>query len=100
MQIYYPCFPYLLTNEIHDRKGKKHLFNEQEMWYLLFSMAKAKKQNGRVLGDIRPKNIFLNEEGSIKLPNRDSWPYEKAKLEKALSNNYPYLSPEEFKSIC
>jgi hypothetical protein len=83
IQIYYPSFPYLLTNEIHDRKGRQQFFNEQEMWYLLFSMAKAKKQNEineQLMGDIRPNNIFLNEEGSIKLPNRDSWPYEKSKL--------------------
>jgi hypothetical protein len=72
------------------------------MWYLLYSIVKAKKQNedhSKVMGDIRPKNIFLNEEGSIKVPNSVTWPYENSKLAKALSNFVTYLSPEEVKSL-
>jgi serine/threonine protein kinase len=102
MQIYYPCFPYLLTQEIHDRRGRKQLFSEQELWYLLFSMSKAQRQNhpnDYIIGDIRPSNIFLNEEGSVKIANRDTWPYYKNKLEKALSNQPTYLAPEELRSI-
>lgn len=78
------------------------MFTEQELWYLLFSLIKAKRQNeesSKVLGDIRPKTIFLNEEGSVRLPNRDSWPHEKSKLEKSLSDQKTYIAPEEMKAL-
>lgn len=52
-----------------------------------------------VLGDIRPKSIFLNEEGSLRVPNRDSWPHERSKLEKSLSDQKTYLAPEEVKAL-
>lgn len=69
---------------------------------MLFSLIKAKRQNEEryvVLGDIRPKNIFLNEEGSIRVANRDSWPRERSKLEKSLSDQKTYLAPEEVKAL-
>jgi len=28
------------------------------------------------IGDVRPYNIFINEEGQIKIANLFSWPYE------------------------
>lgn len=69
---------------------------------MLFSLIKAKRQNeerSMILGDIRPKNIFLNEEGSLRVPNRDSWPQERSKLEKSLSDQKTYLAPEEVKAL-
>lgn len=69
---------------------------------MLFSLIKAKRQNEErwaVLGDIRPKSIFLNEEGSLRVPNRDSWPHERSKLEKSLSDQKTYLAPEEIKAL-
>jgi len=29
---------------------------------------------GEKLGDVRPRNVFLNEEGKIKVTNSLSWP--------------------------
>lgn len=69
---------------------------------MLFSLIKAKRQNeerSMVLGDIRPKSIFINEEGSLRVPNRDSWPHERSKLEKSLSDQKTYLAPEEVKAL-
>jgi hypothetical protein len=64
----------------------------------MFSLSKAQHQNYSVLGPLgalSPKNIFLNEEGSIKTPNSFSWPRTNAKGERALEETPPYLSPEE-----
>ena len=69
---------------------------------MLFSFVKAKRQNedsSIALGDIRPKTVFLNEEGSVRVPNRDSCPHEKSKLEKSLSDQKTYLAPEEVKAL-
>ena len=63
IQIDYENFPYLLTEEIYNRKGKKTRFSEVEVWYLLWGLSKGKtqaEQLGQRLGDIRPRNVFLN----------------------------------------
>lgn len=76
-QLDYPNYPYLLTEEIYNRRGKKSRFTEVELWFLLWGLAKARMQAhsaGEQLGDIRPRNIFLNETGDIKVANSLSWP--------------------------
>ena len=63
-QIDYQNYSYLLTEEIYNRKGKKTIFTEVELWFLLYSLSQAREQAlaiGQRLGDVRPKNIFLNE---------------------------------------
>lgn len=96
IQAYYPSFSYLLSDEIHDRKGKKRPFTEQELWYLMFSLSKAGHQNQSVLGplgSLSPNNVFLNEEGSIKVSNSISWPGPNSREDKELGEAQPYLSP-------
>lgn len=76
-QIAYDNYPYLLTEEIYNRKGKKSRFTEVEIWFLLWGLSKARIQAvevGEHLGDVRPRNIFLNEDGDIKVSNSLSWP--------------------------
>ena len=62
----FPDYPYLLTEEIESRAGKKKLFDESELWYLLFALISAKKDmkpSFSKVGDIRPHNIFVNDQG-------------------------------------
>ena len=57
----------------------KH-FEEEELWYLLYSLVSSAADFNRIdskIGDVRPYNIFINEEGQIKIANIYSWPYEK-----------------------
>lgn len=68
----------------------------------MFSLSKAQHQNNPVLGPltaISPNNIFLNDEGSIKVPNSLSWPTGNAKGDRALEETSPYLSPEEVETM-
>lgn len=43
-QLDYPNNPYLLTEEIYNRRGKKSRFTEVELWFLLWGLAKARIQ--------------------------------------------------------
>ena len=55
----------------------KH-FEEEEIWYLLSSLVSSAKDFSTIdskIGDVRPYNIFINEEGQIKIANIFTWPY-------------------------
>jgi hypothetical protein len=51
------------------------------------------------LGDVRPKNIFLNEKGSIKVANSLSWPLENTNLQKSFDKTLTYLAPEDLDKL-
>ncbi len=74
-------------------------FEEEELWYLLLSLVSCAKDFSKIdrkIGDVRPHNIFINEEGQIKIANAFSWPYEKTNFEKtAYEKTRTYISPEE-----
>lgn len=101
-QIAYDNYPYLLTEEIYNRKGKKSRFTEVEIWFLLWGLSKARIQAvevGEHLGDVRPRNIFLNEDGDIKVSNSLSWPLETSNVQKAMDKIATYLAPEDLDRI-
>lgn len=101
-QIFFQNYPYLLIEEIYNRRGLKSRFSETEIWFLLFSLAEARKQAAAVgerLGDIRPKNIFLNEVGNIKVSNSLTWPLEISNLQKSFDKVPTYLAPEDLVKI-
>ena len=50
---------------------------------------------GEMLGDVRPRNILLNEFGKIKIPTLRMWPKELNKYQKMIGNTVTYLAPEE-----
>lgn len=82
----------MLTDEIYNRKGLSKLFDESEIWYLLYTAVSAAKDFQSLkkkLGDIRPDNIFINEDGQVKLANIYSWPNEEDNYLKTLLNNEP-----------
>lgn len=80
----------------------KH-FEEEELWYLLYSLCSSARDFSRIdskIGDVRPYNIFINEEGQIKIANLHSWPNEKTNFDKtAFEKQLTYLSPEEMRLI-
>jgi hypothetical protein len=78
MQISYENFPYLFSEEIENRISMNKYFEEEELWYLLYSLVGCAKDFSKIdrkIGDIRPHSIFINEEGQIKIANAFSWPY-------------------------
>ena len=52
------------------------------------------------MGDIRPANIFLSEEGQVKIANAFSWPSEIPNYQKTILNREEtYLAPEEVEGL-
>lgn len=44
------------------------------MIYTILSAAATYHQKGLKTGDIRPDNVFINENGQVKVASTDSWP--------------------------
>ena len=80
----------MLKEEILDRRGhEKKYFEQTELWYLAFTIVEAAHifhSNGIKIGDIRPLNIFINDNGHTKVANHLSWPNEHDNYEKVLFN--------------
>ena len=51
------------------------------------------------MGDVRPINIFLNEQGNIKVINQLSWPLEPTNIQKTMDKTATYVSPEDLRRI-
>lgn len=43
------------------------------------------------IGDVRPHNIFINDQGQVKVANTYSWPRESTNFTKAFENEPTYL---------
>lgn len=74
------------------------------MWVLLYSLlscAEIFHVRKLKIGDIRPENVFMNEEGMIKVASQYSFPNESVNYEKTLMNRevVTYLAPEEVKDL-
>ena len=50
---------------------------------------------GNKVGDIRPHNVFLNQEGEAKVSSCYSWPREQTNFSKTFDNERTYLAPED-----
>ena len=52
------------------------------------------------LGDIKPENVFVNDEGEIKVANIYSWPHERPSYWKLVESEKGFhdslLAPEDF----
>ena len=79
-QIEYDNFPYVLIDEIRNRAYLQHkLFEESELWYLVYTLLAAGNdfhESGKKVGDIRPQNVFINEDGQVKVATHLTWPGE------------------------
>lgn len=99
----YPYFPHLLSELINQRQPDRQLFKESELWYVLYSITAAKRDSKgytNKLGDIKPSNIFVNDEGKIKVASIFSWPRELPSYTKLVDqgglNFNGLLAPEDF----
>lgn len=68
-------------------------------------MVRAEKyftEKGRKIGDIKPSNILLNEEGQIQIISQFSWPGLVDNFSAYLTEESEkvYLAPEEYKPPC
>ena len=91
---------YLLDMEIQNRRSQQKYYTEPDLWFMLYHMLDGVKEmeiRDIMVGDIRPKNILLNANGTIKMINRMSWPGEESGLTKVLNQTGDkcYLAPEE-----
>ena len=73
------------------------------MWYLLFSLVTSahyfSKMNKKV-GDIRPKNVFINYAGQVKVSTIYSWPNEATNVDKtSIDKVVTFLAPEEMEEL-
>lgn len=88
-QILYENHPVILKDEILNRRESPEYFQECEIWYLLHILISSAAQfhkKGKKVGDIRPDNIFINEEGQVKLANICSWPRQESNYFKSLND--------------
>lgn len=91
-QMTFDFYPYILSEEIHSRVELNTPFNEQELWYLLYEIVCASKDYEKMnmkSGDVRPRNIVINENGQIRLVSRCSFPNELANYGKAFESKEP-----------
>lgn len=52
------------------------------------------------VGDIRPNNVFINEDGQIKVVTKHTFPQEHDNYQKTFyDNEKTYLAPEEVKDL-
>lgn len=87
MQNTYPNYPYTLSELIKQRQPDRRLFKESELWYVLYALTAAKRDIGgrtKKLGDIKPENVFVNEDGKVKVASQFSWPDEHPSFVRAL----------------
>lgn len=97
LTVMYDCFPYVLMDEIENRRKIDGTFEEDQIWYLIWVLADASKcmiDLGHRLGDVRPHNILFNETGDVKVINKFSWPAQLTNYSKTLyEKTTTYLSP-------
>ena len=64
------------------------------MWYLVLTLLSAANYfhgQNRKVGDIRPQNIFISEDGSVKVACIYSWPLERTNYDKSFESNITYI---------
>jgi hypothetical protein len=58
------------------------------------SAALTYHKKGSKLGDLRPENIFINEDGQVRVASIDSWPGEQTNVTKSFyEKQITYLAP-------
>jgi len=76
----------VLADEIRNRAClKQKFFDETELWYLIYTLISAGHEfhkNGRKVGDVRPENVFINEDGQVKVATQLTWPSENTNYHK------------------
>ena len=93
----------MLSDEIKNRKKLNNPAAESELWSLIYSLSQLGSDYHKCnikTGDIRPSNIFFNDNGDVKVVTQHSWPEESTNYEKTLlTSEKTYLSPEENEEV-
>ncbi|KRX00069.1 Protein kinase-like domain [Pseudocohnilembus persalinus] len=96
--LYYEYYTHNLDVEITRRHKRAEYFTENEIWYLLDSLVSAcyfMQKNGIYHGDIRPVNVYLNNQGQTKLGDHSLLnQYKNGYAKSFMGIDYTYLSPE------
>ena len=53
------------------------------------------QQHLQKIGDIRPRNVFVNDKRQVKVANSLSWPLENSNIQKALDKTHTYIAPDD-----
>lgn len=70
------------------------------MIYTFADVGSKFHNRGGKVGDIRPENVFINEDGQLKVATKHSWPQEMDNYQKAFyEKEKTYLAPEETKDL-
>lgn len=57
-------------------------------------------ENGEVIGDVHPRNVFLNDVGEVKVACLRSWPGQVSNYRRAvLEEECGYLAPEDIERL-
>ena len=104
MEIAFENFPFTLRDEIENRQcSQNKYFIETELWYLLAMITNVCEKFhvvGKKVGDIRPLNVFINDNGEIKVVTPYSWPNELSNYDKVYKDReVTFLSPEESREL-
>lgn len=104
MEIAFENFPFTLRDEIENRQcSQNKYFVETELWYLLAMITNVCEKFhvvGKKVGDIRPLNVFINDNGEIKVVTPYSWPNELSNYDKVYKDReVTFLSPEESREL-
>lgn len=79
------------------RRGINRSFDEQEIWYLMWTGLVAIgcfERMGRGMGRVGPGNVLMNKRGHVRYVNRYSWPDDGIAVGEGV-----YLAPEEFQEF-
>lgn len=92
----------MMSQEISHRSGRQLPFSESEIWLLLLCIVKADgeaRSAGDCLVDIRPNNVFQDEEAKIKIASLSSWPHSHTAFERAMLRLPAFVSPEDMANL-
>lgn len=78
-------------------------FSDGELWYILYTICCAGggvHEKGYILGDVRPGNIFVNENGEIRVSNLYTFFDETTNYSKFLtSREQTFVAPEQIAEL-
>lgn len=98
MQLIFGYYRFTLFEEIGRRKAMKLNFEETELWFLLYHLLQASatfQRRKQKSGDIRPRNVLIDEKGEVAVLNTLSFPDELTNYYKSLYNaEKTYLGKE------
>ena len=68
--------------------------------YSLCSLGKQLHDYEKVIGDIRPLNVFISGHGQIKIMTKVSLPFENTNINKTLNMSTPtFIAPEQYEKM-